>query len=156
LVFCGTAPGHVSARAQAYYAHKQNKFWPTLHAVGLTPRLFAPHDYPRLLDLGIGLTDLCKHASGMDHELPKDAFDVEALRAKLERYAPRLLAFTSLNGGRAMCGRKAVYGPQPTCIGDTELWIVPSPSPAAVNAWTIAPWKELAMRVRGRSAPAGS
>jgi TDG/mug DNA glycosylase family protein len=92
----------------------------------------------------------------MDHELPRDAFDVEGLRAKIEHFRPRVLAFTSLNGGRAVCGKKAVYGPQATRIGDTELWIVPSPSPAAMNAWTLEPWRQLSFRVRGSSASAGS
>ena len=35
LVFCGTAPGTVSAQRGQYYAHPQNKFWRTLHATGL-------------------------------------------------------------------------------------------------------------------------
>ena len=41
-VFCGTAAGTKSAIAGAYYAGPGNKFWPTLHAIGLTPRRFAP------------------------------------------------------------------------------------------------------------------
>src|SRR5205085_11021447 len=52
LVFCGTAAGRQSALQQAYYAHGQNKFWKTLHRVGLTPQLFLPQDYEKLWDLG--------------------------------------------------------------------------------------------------------
>ena len=37
LVFCGTAPSPASFKARAYYANPGNAFWPTLHAVGLTP-----------------------------------------------------------------------------------------------------------------------
>ena len=48
LVFCGTAAGRQSALQQAYYAHGQNKFWTTLHKVGLTPHLFMPQDYEKL------------------------------------------------------------------------------------------------------------
>ena len=73
LVFCGTAAGRVSALQQAYYAHGQNKFWTTLYAVGLTPRLFAPGEYEMLWEHGIGLTDIAKHVYGMDHQLPRDA-----------------------------------------------------------------------------------
>lgn len=83
----------------------------------------------------------------MDHELPRDAFDVAGLRAKIEHFRPKLLAFTSLNGGRAVCGKKATYGVQELRFGDTELWIVPSPSPAAMNAWTLEPWHVLARRL---------
>ena len=46
IVFCGTAAGTVSARRGAYYAHPQNRFWPALHAVGLTPRLMRPRTIP--------------------------------------------------------------------------------------------------------------
>ena len=52
LVFCGTAAGRRSAEEGAYYAHPGNLFWRTLHAVALTPRLFAPAEYPLLPALG--------------------------------------------------------------------------------------------------------
>lgn len=110
VVFCGTALGAASLAAKAYYAHPRNRFWPMLHEVGLTPTLFCPRNYARVLDLGIGLTDLCKFASGNDDQLPKNAFDVAALRAKIERYRPDVLAFTSKTGGRAFCGPKADLG----------------------------------------------
>ena len=45
LVLCGTAAGRKSAEMLAYYAKPGNRFWPTLHAVGLTPRrLHTQHD----------------------------------------------------------------------------------------------------------------
>jgi double-stranded uracil-DNA glycosylase len=70
IVFCGTAPGRLSAEQQAYYAHPQNKFWRILHETGLTPRRLRPDEYRELLTLGIGLTDIAKHAFGMDNQLP--------------------------------------------------------------------------------------
>jgi TDG/mug DNA glycosylase family protein len=60
LVICGTAAGATSAKQSAYYAGRGNKFWRVLHDVGLTSRLLRPHDYPLLLQEGIGLTDLAK------------------------------------------------------------------------------------------------
>src|SRR5215469_14423559 len=107
LVFCGTAAGRQSAQQKAYYAHKQNKFWWTLHEVGLTPTLFAPKDYRELWQLGIGLTDIAKYAYGMDHQLPKESLGyeaAEALRARILKFAPSYLAFTSLTAGRAVMG----------------------------------------------------
>ena len=102
LVFCGTAAGKRSAAEGAYYAHPGNLFWRALHSAQLTPRLFAPAEFPQLPHYGIGLTDLAKRHSGNDSELPRDAFDVAALLAKIERYRPRLLAFTSKNAARAV------------------------------------------------------
>jgi TDG/mug DNA glycosylase family protein len=150
LVFCGTAAGRQSALQKLYYAHPQNKFWRTLHEVGLTPRLFAPRDYPLLLEMGIGLTDIAKHVYGMDHQLPKDALGVEAvaaLKARIAKAAPHLLAFTSLNGGRRVMGPKAVAGEQPDRLGVTRVFILPSPSPLAANHWDIKPWRDLAKAV---------
>jgi len=151
LVFCGTAAGRKSALEQAYYAHGQNKFWKTLHAVGLTPRLFAPQDYPLLDELDIGLTDIAKFTFGMDHQLPKDALGAEAaaaLRKRIAKFAPRHLAFTSLNAGRTVMGKAAKAGAQPQGLGQTRIWVLPSPSPLADNHWDIAPWKALALAVR--------
>src|SRR5688572_21685403 len=70
LVFCGTALGRKSAEARAYYANPTNMFWRTLHEVGLTPERLRPADYARLLEYGIGLTDLSKQHFGNDVELP--------------------------------------------------------------------------------------
>ena len=150
LVFCGTAAGRQSALQKAYYAHRQNKFWNTLHKIGLTPRLFTPQDYEKLWELGIGLTDIAKFSFGMDHQLPKDALGaqaVAALKARIRKAKPQILAFTSLNGGRKVMGPKAVAGEQAEMLGETQVWILPSPSPLAANHWDIAPWRDLAKAV---------
>jgi double-stranded uracil-DNA glycosylase len=150
LVFCGTAAGRRSALSRAYYAHGQNKFWTTLHKVGLTPHLFAPQEYEKLWDIGIGLTDIAKHVYGMDHQLPKEALGtaaVAALKARILKARPRILAFTSLNGGRKVMGARAVAGEQMERLGDTRVFILPSPSPLAANHWDIKPWRELAKAV---------
>lgn len=145
LVFCGTAAGKRSAAERAYYAHPGNLFWRALFEAGITPRLFTPHEYPLLPEHGIGLTDLAKRHSGNDDELPNDAFDVPALVAKIERFAPRLLAFTSKNAARAVLGRALTgYGLQNDCIGDTRLFVLPSPSGQARGHWALEPWRTLA------------
>jgi len=151
VVFCGTAPGSVSAARGQYYAHPQNKFWRTLHATGLTPRLFDPSEYPLLTDLGIGLTDIAKHVSGMDSQLPPGSLGrpaADALRERIAEAGPRVLAFTSLTGGRKVMGPRAQFGRQTDRIGNTEVWILPSPSPAAHWNWNESVWRALAERVR--------
>lgn len=145
LVFCGTAPSRRSAADRAYYAHPGNYFWHALFEADFTPRLFAPAEFHQLSELDIGLTDLAKHDSGNDNELPGDAFDVDALVNKIEHYAPHLLAFTSKNAARAALGRKiANYGPQPERIGVTGVFVLPSPSGQARAYWDIVPWRNLA------------
>ena len=148
LVFCGTAAGKRSAAERAYYAHPGNLFWRALHEAGLTPRQLSPSEFPQLPDYGIGLTDLAKRHSGNDDELPRDAFDVPALIAKIERHAPRLLAFTSKNAARAVLGRTVHYGLQTEVIGTTQVFVLPSPSGQARGHWILAPWLMLSERVR--------
>ncbi|MBO9575255.1 MAG: mismatch-specific DNA-glycosylase [Sphingobium sp.] len=150
LVFCGTALGRRSAEERAYYAHPNNLFWRTLHEVGLTPERFAPRDYERLLEHGIGLTDLAKRHFGNDAELPADAFDVEALRAKILDHAPGVLAFTSKTGASGVLGRptgRIALGLQPERNGKTRLFVLPSPSGTARGYWDRSVWEVLAATV---------
>jgi TDG/mug DNA glycosylase family protein len=65
VVFCGTAAGTVSAELGQYYAGPGNKFWKTLHRIGLTDRELEPAEFRTLLAKGIGFTDVVKARSGM-------------------------------------------------------------------------------------------
>jgi TDG/mug DNA glycosylase family protein len=147
VVFCGTAPGRVSAERRAYYAHPQNKFWRVLHEAGLTPRKLRPEEYPELLTYDIGLTDIAKHTFGMDSQLPSGSLGraaAEALRERIAACAPRILAFTSLKGGSSFLGRPVRAGAQEETIGPARIWVLPSPSPAANRTWNPQPWFDLA------------
>ncbi len=151
IVFCGTAAGTVSAARGAYYAHPQNKFWRVLHAVSLTPRLVRAEDYLELPQWGLGLTDIAKHVSGMDRELPAGTLGDEAcaaLTAKILAVQPRLLAFTSLTGGRRWLGRAAGFGDSGARIGATRVWLLPSPSPTAGWNFDETWWRRLAEEAR--------
>jgi TDG/mug DNA glycosylase family protein len=146
VVFCGTAAGPVSAMQGHYYAHPQNKFWLALHVAGFTPHQLSPNEFPRLSEWQIGLTDIAKYTSGLDNNLPKDSLGRAAcddLIKRVETYRPRCLAFTSLNAGRRLMGSQAVFGPQREKIGDSVIWVLPSPSPAAHWNWDITWWQKL-------------
>ena len=71
-----------------------------------------------------------------------------ALERRIRKAAPKHLAFTSLAAGRAVLGKNAVAGEQEQRWGETRLWLLPSPSPLAMNHWDIAPWKALAKAVQ--------
>ena len=151
IVFCGTAAGTVSAARGAYYAHPQNKFWRTLAAVGLTPRLLAPEEFRAMPEFGLGLTDIAKTVSGMDRELPKAALGAAACQAlmdKIRRARPKILAFTSLTAGRRYLRRDASFGEQEETIGATRVWLLPSPSPTANWNWDESWWRALAAAAR--------
>lgn len=148
VVFCGTALGKASFAARAYYAHPRNRFWPTLHEMGLTlgEGPLAPGDYPRVRDFGIGLTDLCKTAAGNDNEIPRAAFAAEDLHRKMALHRPRILAFTSKTGGRIFLGSRAELGWQEPLAHGTRVYVLPSTSPTAQWQWAANKhhWRQLA------------
>lgn len=147
LVFCGTGPSRISDRAKAYYANPGNRFWPTLHAVGLTPRRLAPAEYPLLAEFGIGLTDIAKAHVGQDAEIDPAHIDATALARRIRRNAPGILAFTSKMAASLYLGRptgRIDYGFAGETIGPTKLYVLPSPSGLATSYWDIDWWKKLA------------
>lgn len=149
LVLCGTAPSRASKEASAYYAHPGNIFWKTLHAVGLTPYQLAPADYPALLEFGIGLTDLNKLEWGADSDLSPGGFDVPSFTAKMRRVRPSLIAFDSKFAAATYFGRKTIgYGLQAETLDGIPLLVVPSTSGRARGYFDLAPWQDLAARVR--------
>ena len=152
IVFCGTAASTASAKAGAYYAHPQNKFWKILHDTKLTPDLLRPQQYRDLVNHRIGLTDLVKTHFGMDHQLPRSQLGEIArtrLRASILACQPRFLAFTSKTAGQQFLGGQRDYGEQIELIGDTRIWILPSTSGAANGSWRPEVWHRFAEVVRG-------
>jgi TDG/mug DNA glycosylase family protein len=152
VVFCGSALGDVSWERKAYYANPGNRFWQTLEEVGLTPRRLVPGEYPRLVDWGIGLTDLVKTDHGQDAHIFDGHVDLKRarrlLRSKVLRWQPRVLAFTSRTAAAQFLGWRSSPGRQEACIGRTVVWVLPSTSGLARRFFDIALWHELARFVR--------
>ncbi len=154
LVFCGTAASRVSAEKRAYYANPGNSFWRALYQARFTARLYEPAEYHKLRDLRIGLTDVAKGKAGSDAELKKADFDPAELSAKIFRYKPQILAFTSKAAWRAwknLAPQQSVsWGWQDEIQSATRLYVLPSPSGAARRYWNLDPWLELAADYRSR------
>ena len=148
-VFCGSAAGPASAHVGAYYAGPGNRFWQTLRETGFTNRRFAPAEFRKILRYGLGLTDLAKRESGVDAALSPDAWDARALLRKIETFRPRFLAFTGKRPAREFLRDRfgadiADYGLQARTVGETRIYVLPSPSGKARRSWTTTPWLELA------------
>lgn len=162
-VFCGSAVGFTSARVGAYYARSGNRFWAVLHEAGFTDRRLDPEEYRLVSGYGLGLTDLAKHEFGNDSDLSPEAYQSDALRKKVERYQPRVLAFTAKTPARAFLREQfdvrlatgpEGYGLQPQRIGGTRLWVLPSTSGRAQTFWQPRPWHQLARFHRAERARA--
>lgn len=145
ILFCGTAAGRTSAALGQYYARPGNKFWGLLAQTGLTPRLLRPDEDHLLPEFGLGLTDLAKGVSGMDHQIPKTAFAPRALAALIQNWHPKAVAFTSLTAARLALNDKHLgegrLPPDPRWP-DVALWALQSPSGANAH-FTDRSWRAL-------------
>jgi double-stranded uracil-DNA glycosylase len=147
LVFVGTAASTRSARDGHYYAHPGNRFWRTIHEVGITPRRYQANEFRTLLDLGIGFTDLSKSGAGMDRQIPARSIDVLGFKAKIEKYRPKTIAFTSKKAASLFYGKPSAMislGRQQADGQFPDVFVLASPSGAASGHWTLQPWRELA------------
>ncbi|MFN8451783.1 MAG: mismatch-specific DNA-glycosylase [Anaerolineae bacterium] len=143
VVFCGTAAGTRSARVGAYYAGRGNRFWRTLHQIGLTPRLLDPHEFVRLPEYGIGLTDIAKTYSGADSGLRGAHFDAAGCAAKSIPHRRACWRSTASGRRRRFTARWSLTGSRRS-IGATTVFVLPSTSGAASGFWDVSRWQALA------------
>jgi len=136
VVFCGINPGLYTAAIGHHFGRPGNRFWPTLHAAGFTPRVLKPWEEDELIPLGYGITNVVARATNAAEELAHEEL-VEGGRklvAKVKRLEPRVLAVLGVGAYRAAFGqRRAAIGLQPDSIGDTRLWVLPNPSGLNAN-----------------------
>ena len=58
MILVGANPGDRSARVGHYYAGRTNQFWPIMYESGVIPAPLSYEDDRRMLEFGIGMTDL--------------------------------------------------------------------------------------------------
>jgi double-stranded uracil-DNA glycosylase len=137
LLLVGINPGLKSAQDGHHFARPGNRFWPALHAAGITPRQLAPAEQDELVSYGVGITNLVARPSATAAEVTAEELRAGAERlARLAReYRPAVVAVLGLTAYRIAFGRpKATAGPQPQSLGDAALWVLPNPS--GLNAST--------------------
>ncbi|WP_224242541.1 G/U mismatch-specific DNA glycosylase [Hyalangium gracile] len=131
VLFCGINPSLYSAVVGYHFARPGNRFWPTLHAAGITRRLLAPSEQEELLALGYGITNVVDRATATADQLaPKELVKGgRRLVTKVRRYRPRFIALLGISAYRAAFGRPdATLGLQPETLEDSRLWVLPNPS----------------------------
>lgn len=136
VLFCGINPGLYTAAVQQHFGRPGNRFWPTLHRAGFTPRLFSPSEQRELLNLGLGITNVVAHATAAATELMREELieGGKILTRKVKRYKPRYLAIVGAGAYRTAFNRpKAKMGLQQETIGDTRIWVLPNPSGLNAN-----------------------
>jgi len=159
LIIVGFNPGEASARAGHYYAGRGNSFWPLLYESGLIPEPLAPEDDRRLLEFGIGLTDLVKRPSRGIEEIRREDFTEGRvlLGQKLEQHSPRIIAFNGKLVYEKFSGRPVKLGALKERLYGAQVYILPSTSgqnSTENHAEKLQHFRQLAVMVNGQSSPA--
>jgi TDG/mug DNA glycosylase family protein len=132
LLFVGINPSLASAAAGHHFAGPGNPFWRLLHASDLTPVLLRPADDGLLLDLGLGITNLCPRATRSAAELTRAEQDEGAreLREKVAALAPRWVALVGLSLYPVVFPKGAERGPgaKRRRLAGARLYVLPNPS----------------------------
>jgi double-stranded uracil-DNA glycosylase len=131
VLFCGINPGLYSGATGHHFARPGNRFWPTIHQAGFTPRLLHPSEQRELLNWGYGITNLVRRTTATADELSVDELLAgrKRLVSKVKRYRPRILAVLGIGAYRtAFQQPRASLGMQMETIADTILWVLPNPS----------------------------
>src|SRR4051812_47164393 len=154
VVFCGINPGRVSAAAAAHFANPRNDFWRLLHAARFTSRLYEPAEQFELLKEGIGLTNAAYRTTPGSGDLRRADFagSAERLEQIAQELQPQWIAFVGKEAYRGAFGRRPELGVQERTLGTTQLYVLPSTSPAnAAVPWTerLRWFQELAGRASG-------
>lgn len=142
MLIVGVNPGLWTAAVNAPFAHPGNRFWPSLHAAGLTRRRvdaaagLLDSDAEDLLARGVGITNLVGRASAKASELTRDELRAGArsLINRLPELRPRSVAIAGITAFRqAFDLPRAVLGLQDPALvpgwpRSVRLWVVPQPS----------------------------
>ncbi len=146
VVFVGINPSRFSVSRGHYFARPGNRFWPCFsrsilslsvrRALGATA-LRPEHDVA-LPAYGFGFTDVVKCPTPRASDLHPAEFSagVTDLVRKLERFRPLIACFHGVTGYRHVhrvfdaATERHVLGLQAPRIGQTMLYLVPSPSAA--------------------------
>src|SRR5437763_13670442 len=94
LVIVGCNPSESSVRVGHYYAGRGNEFWPVLFKSGVVAEPIDYHDDRRVIEFGIGLTDLVQRPTKGVEELKRVDFAEGriVLSQKLDEFTPNAAA----------------------------------------------------------------
>jgi TDG/mug DNA glycosylase family protein len=154
VILVGCNPGDRSARVGHYYAGRNNQFWPMMFESGVIPEPLGYQDDRRLVEFGIGMTDLVKRPTRGVEEIEREEFAEGRvlLAQKLEELRPRVIAFNGKMVYEKFTGRPCKLGLQKELLYGARVFVLPSTS--AQNAGTSAGvkkryFKQLAALLQG-------
>ncbi|MFY9584888.1 MAG: mismatch-specific DNA-glycosylase [Candidatus Acidiferrales bacterium] len=130
LIVVGCNPGERSARLGHYYAGRGNLFWPLLCDSGVIPELLDYRDDKRIIEFGVGLTDLVKRPTRGIEEIDRQEFAEGRilLAQKLEEYTPQVVAFNGKLVFEKFAQRPCKLGLQKDRLYGAQVFVLPSTS----------------------------
>jgi double-stranded uracil-DNA glycosylase len=131
VLFCGINPGLYTAAIGHHFGRPGNRFWKVIHLAGFTDGQLSPFEERRLLDRGIGITNLVPRATAAATELGAEELREGAARVEQLacRYRPRFLAFLGALAYRSATRQpRAAIGLQPVQLCASRVWLLPNPS----------------------------
>ncbi|XP_063595198.1 G/T mismatch-specific thymine DNA glycosylase-like [Penaeus indicus] len=133
ILIIGINPGLFAAHKGHHYAGPGNHFWKCMYLSGLIPEPFTAYDDFRLLDYGIGFTNMVARTTRGSANLTREEIKKgsEILLTKLKQYQPRIAVFNGKGIYEIFSGKKQFnFGKQPEMVDgtNTHIWVMPSSS----------------------------
>src|ERR1700687_1016978 len=128
LIIVGCNPGEQSVRVGHYYAGRDNQFWPLLYESGVIPEPLEYRDDKRVIEFGIGLTDLVKRPTRTIEELERQEFAEGRilLSQKLEEFTPAIVAFHGKVVFEKFAQRPCKLGLQKDSLYGATVFVLPA------------------------------
>lgn len=130
MILVGMNPGDRSARVGHYYAGRGNQFWPLMYDSGVIPEPLSYEDDRRMLEFGVGMTDIVKRPTRGVEEIERQeiAEGRVLLARKLEEMRPRVVAFNGKMTYERFAGRPCKLGLQKELLYGAQVFVLPSTS----------------------------
>ncbi|XP_030762330.1 uncharacterized protein LOC115887130 [Sitophilus oryzae] len=133
IIIIGINPGLFAAYKGHHYAGPGNHFWKCLYLSGLTPQQMSADEDYKLLQVGIGFTNMVQRATKGSADLTRKEIKEgsQILLEKLRKFRPKIAVFNGKLIYEVFSGKKDFkFGRQPDLVDgtNTHMWVMPSSS----------------------------
>ncbi|XP_059491118.1 uncharacterized protein LOC132205822 isoform X2 [Neocloeon triangulifer] len=133
IIIIGINPGLFAAYKGHHYAGPGNHFWKCLYLSGLTPEPMTSDDDYKLMQYGVGFTNMVARATKGSADLTRKEIKegCQILLEKVKKYKPKIAVFNGKLIYEVFSGKKDFpFGRQAEFVEGTStyMWVMPSSS----------------------------
>jgi len=138
-LFVGINPGQRSEAIGHHFAGYSNRFWPLLYDAKLVSERLSAEDDDRLVEWGLGITNLVPRMTPGIDTLRRDEYvaGAKVLRQKIRRFAPAIVALVGVTLFRSLFqvpnGEHVSLGLQAEPLEGARVFVLPNPSGRNAN-----------------------